>query len=238
MGLEAELSAKQALVLTAGRARVEAGLRLCQAMQDGAFGDKVRSTALVGRHGGDLNEAVRRVLSRFALHYYVRQNLTTELNEDRGICFRLGDGRTHKSLSTGQRNALAISLAVVFSLNRTNSPLGFVCLDDVSSAFDLDNLASDAAIVRTLAYNRDKRHQRQVILATHHDELTTRLMPVLRPPKDRRLKVVEFVDWSRSRGSVVKQWECMPGTGDPAEVLELWEERRRPRSPQNRERTV
>jgi hypothetical protein len=85
-------------------------------------------------------------------------------------------------------------------------PLGFVCLDDVSDAFDLDNLAADASILRMLAYGGSERARRQLILTNHNDELTDRVVPLLLPPKDRTMRVVQLVDSDASGDVEVKQW--------------------------------
>jgi DNA repair exonuclease SbcCD ATPase subunit len=187
----------------------------------------VRRRVLQDQHVTELNRALRRVLSRFALHYSLRRSIEMRPDPTKGIEYHVpdletsSDARTERSFSTGQLNALAISLAIALNLNRHGHPFGFMCFDDVSSAFDLDNLACDAAVIRALAYGPDPARRRQVILATHHDELTTRLLPLLRPPRGHRLKVVQFTDWSRSAGAQVEQWECVAGEGDPEQVVRL-----------------
>ena len=112
------------------------------------------------------------------------------------------------TLSTAQINQVAIAYMLALNQGTEDHPLGFICLDDVSSAFDLQNLAADAHLIRMLAYGNKSGQQRQVFITSHHDEITTRLLPLLLPPRGSKLKIIEFVDWDQKSGPKLKCYEC------------------------------
>ncbi|MCL6449659.1 MAG: hypothetical protein K6U04_16265, partial [Armatimonadetes bacterium] len=68
------------------------------------------------------------------------------------------------TLSTAQINQVAIAYMLALNQGTEDHPLGFICLDDVSSAFDLQNLAADAHLIRMLAYGNKGGQQRQVFI--------------------------------------------------------------------------
>ena len=217
------------------RARLQCFTNLTSRLAAPEFATDVRAALVDSEYSADLDDCVRRIMSRFAVHYHLRRKVETRLGGTSGLTVSLpkgkaAAGRDYRSLSTGQFNALCMAISMVFSLRRPDNPLGFVCLDDVSSAFDLDNLACDAAVIRALAYAEDESQRRQVILATHHDELTDRLLPLLRPPRGKTLKVLHFKDWSRHTGPEIEPWECIAGQAEPEAVIRLWELRHQGRA--------
>lgn len=223
---ERELEEAQTLESEPHVARLRALEELTRQLQTGDLSTQVRMAMLVEEYPDSITSAVRRLLSRFALHPYLRRHVQVGLDQSKGIAVTFGPSgngarRDASTLSTGQHNALCIALSVALSLCRKDSMLGFICLDDVSSALDLGNLACDACLIRSLAYV-DGPERRQVILSTHHDELTTRLLPLLRPPKGRSLKVIEFTDWRMDSGAQFREWRCVEGTADPRATIELW----------------
>ena len=124
-----------------------------------------------------------------------------------GRLLETGDGRPWPDLSTGQKAQLALAWMLAQALVlREQLPHRLLLLDDTSTAFDLGNLARQATWLRQLAYNPDEDHRWQVFLASHHDEMTSRLVQLLRPPPGRRLRILEFTSWSAGRGPEVQAW--------------------------------
>ncbi|MFM2244396.1 MAG: hypothetical protein RL071_470, partial [Pseudomonadota bacterium] len=113
----------------------------------------------------------------------------------------LGDGTNWADASTGQKAQLSLGwmLAQVLTL-RSQLPAQVLILDDTSTAFDQGNLSRQVTWLRQLAYNDDPEQRWQIFLASHHDELTSRLAELLRPPGDRTLRVIDFTGWRPGYG--------------------------------------
>lgn len=107
--------------------------------------------------------------------------------------------------STGQKAQLA--LAVLLGSNALLQhwlPHRLLLLDDVSTALDLTNLAAECALLRKFAYTADGARRRQVVIASHHDQLTHRMFDLLLPPGDYTMREIRITDWSIDRGPTVQ----------------------------------
>lgn len=139
----------------------------------------------------------------------------------------LGDGSTWADASTGQKAQLSLGwmLAQAMALQGV-LPARVLLLDDTSTAFDQGNLARQVTWLRQLAYNDDPKQRWQIFLASHHDELTSRLSELLRPPDGHSLQVLDFTAWTQAEGPAVRSFELRPreqleaDLGAPAQRLE------------------
>jgi hypothetical protein len=146
----------------------------------------------------------------------------------------LGDGTTWADASTGQKAQLSLGwmLAQVLAL-QSQLPARVLLLDDTSTAFDQGNLSRQVTWLRQLAYNDDPDQRWQIFLASHHDELTSRLAEMLRPPGDRTLRVIDFTGWRPGYGPEIKAYHFTgaapttgPQRGDPSTPWTAVEEAR------------
>lgn len=118
-----------------------------------------------------------------------------------GVILRTADQRTWADLSTGQKGQLALGFMLAQALVLGPSlPHRVLMLDDTSTAFDLGNLARQATWLRQLAYNPDPKLRWQIFLASHHEEMTARLVEALRPPPGHEARFVEFNGWTAEEG--------------------------------------
>ncbi len=178
--------------------------------------DYVRKYA--NRHDEGVETQLSNVLNRVLLRFLptpgvfpVRANLS---HDDRSHWTRLEtkDKRSWSVLSTGQKAQLSLAWMMAQALVlRTWLPHRVLILDDTSSAFDLGNLARQATWLRQLAYTDDDEFRWQIFLASHHDEMTTRLVELLHPPPGRSLLVLDFVGWTPEVGPEVVSHELRPG---------------------------
>jgi len=116
---------------------------------------------------------------------------------------RLADGRNSDSLSTGQRAQLGITTMIALNLSSSEILNHRILLfDDITTALDMAQLPRAAVLIRQLAYADSTREafRRQVILSSHHEEMTHRLLDYLLPPPERTLKVVNFIGWDYDNG--------------------------------------
>lgn len=144
--------------------------------------------------------------------------------EDR-FCLIGADGRPWSDFSTGEKAQLALGLMLAYALAlRDTLPAQVLLLDDTSTAFDLGNLVRQASWLRQLAYHPEPQHRWQLIMVSHHDELTSRLVELLAPPGKRTLQVLEFRAFTPGFGPEVasyhsRQLETHRLTGDDPERL-------------------
>ncbi|MEW5944818.1 MAG: AAA family ATPase [bacterium] len=156
---------------------------------------------------------------KFSVNDTIRQEVTIDRKTKRGksgIEIKFRDIGVLNLLSSGQLNTLSMALTLAINYGYDAIPYNVICIDDVSSTVDLNNLAACAALIRSVAYNSDPKYRRQVIISTHHDEMTTRMVPLLLPPryygdrgKDKceyNLKLVEFKGWSKEKGPQVESY--------------------------------
>lgn len=163
----------------------------------------------------DINKMIHRVLQRFRLPQDIQERLRVTLDSRNIMRFSLpaeGGKPARNAFSTfsiSQLNqaGIAFMLALNIGAGRMH-PLGFICFDDVSAALDPVNLAANALLFRSLAYE-ERGPKKQLIITSHHDDITTRLLPLLLPPPGCRMKVVEFLSWSEEKGTHVKCHEVI-----------------------------
>lgn len=139
-------------------------------------------------------------------------------------CYRFGDGfaeqvgidddfqvrvgsagrrSSFRSLSRSQQAAVATTQALALNLALPDPPIGFVCIDDLSDSFDLGNLTAGSLLLRTVAYGPETQ-RRQILLSSHDELVTERLIPLLLPPAERSMKVVELIDGAPPRVVVIQ----------------------------------
>jgi len=152
----------------------------------------------------------------------------------------LADGRRLDAhCSTGQRAQLALAfLLATNALIQRWLPHRVLLLDDVSTALDLTNLAAECALLRKFAYTTNPHRKRQIVIASHHDQLTHRLFDLLIPPEGFTMREIRLVDWTLEEGPTVEPAMIKPtraATDDTrrelAERLGAIFRDRRPRSP-------
>lgn len=169
---------------------------------------RLRAEAVTRRYSEPIDTAMRRVLAGYAHREDFSHGAHARFDKQGYFRVSVGDekGSTGiSSLSRSQLTSIAFSLAVAANLGQPDPPLGFLCLDDVSDAFDLNNLAADACMLRMLAYGTG-RTRRQLVLTNHSDELTDRLVPLLLPPNGRSMRIVQLV--GQPAGDIkIKQWK-------------------------------
>ncbi|MDN5862655.1 MAG: hypothetical protein L0H19_04315, partial [Salinisphaera sp.] len=126
--------------------------------------------------------------------------------EVQGYQLQTRDGRPSHVFSTGQKGqvALAYMLAQALLL-RAELPHRVLVLDDTSTAFDLGNIVRQATWLRQLAYSAKAQYRWQIFVASHHEELTNRLIELLVPPEGRELRLIRFLRWSPETGPEIEQ---------------------------------
>ncbi|MFC1315965.1 MAG: AAA family ATPase [gamma proteobacterium symbiont of Ctena orbiculata] len=104
-------------------------------------------------------------------------------------------------LSTGQKSQLAICWTINLNLALSNK-LGHrvIGFDDFTTSLDMNQLIPAAILLRKLAYTDDEDSKRQVIVTSHHEDLTNRLLDFLLPPNGSKMKVIQFEDWNPNSG--------------------------------------
>jgi len=163
----------------------------------------------------DINKMITRILHRFRLPRDIQERLRITLDSRNIMRFTLPEEdnkparNAFSTFSTSQLNQAGIAFLIALNIGAGRKhPLDFICFDDVSAALDPVNLAASAMLFRSLAY--DKRGpKRQLIITSHHDDITTRLLPLLLPPLGCRMKVVEYLSWSEEKGAQVKCHEVV-----------------------------
>lgn len=159
----------------------------------------VRARLSRGLFQRKFNEVTRAVLATYDHHDRVRRGLNVDFSSDGALQVRVKKDGAHPSLATGpsslsrsQLISVSFALAIAANLGQEQPPIGFICLDDIADALDVDNLAAEATLLRRLAYSSDAR--RQIIITSHNRELTDRLVPLLLPPPGRKMRVVEVTE--------------------------------------------
>lgn len=135
----------------------------------------------------------------------------------------LKDGRGYTSLSTGQK--VQLGLALMFSLNMALDsllPHDIIALDDATTALDMAQLPRMAVLLRQMAYQPTdglsvRIPRRQLFIASHHEDLTNRLLDYLIPPENRSLHILNFTNWEPSRGPEIEVLKVEPAFAASAE---------------------
>lgn len=81
-------------------------------------------------------------------------------------------------------------------------------LDDFTTAVDLAQIPRVALLLRRLTYAAPEGSRRQIIVSTHHEDLTNRLLELLAPPPGEKLRAIQFVGWTAQRGPVTETYEA------------------------------
>ncbi len=132
-------------------------------------------------------------------------------NNGRGINwgFRTNSGVMFDDLSTGQKSQLAIcwtiNLNLVLTKRLGHKVIGF---DDFTTSLDMNQMIPASVLLRKLAYaDESDTSKRQVIITSHHEDLTNRLLDFLLPPEGKTMKVIQFEDWSVNNGPSYKCYD-------------------------------
>lgn len=116
--------------------------------------------------------------------------------------FITSNGVKFGDLSTGQKTQLAICWTINLNLALTDTlkhrVIGF---DDFTTSLDMNQLIPAAVLLRKMAYAEpNAKFKRQVIVTSHHEDLTNRLLDLLLPPNGCKMRVIQFDDWSPITG--------------------------------------
>ncbi|MGU7781349.1 AAA family ATPase [Burkholderia sp. PU8-34] len=120
-------------------------------------------------------------------------------------------GPEYAGLSTGQKTQLAVcwTVCLCYALReRITHPI--VAFDDFTTALDMGQLIPAAGILRQLAYCEAEEYRRQIIVTSHHEDLTNRLLDYLLPPEGRTMKVIEMLEWTPTFGPEMQVYDVKP----------------------------
>lgn len=154
-------------------------------------------------HVRSLEDSLNQIIRRFR---WVEGILPIQLKKQSGQGWsqHAESGIGHGSLSTGQQSLIVMATTLALNLLFEDLlPHRVVLLDDVTTSLDLGQLTRSAILFRQLAYGSGLNAQesrRQLILSSHHEDMTNRLLDFLMPPPGCRLRIVRFEGWSRSDG--------------------------------------
>lgn len=169
-----------------------------------------------------LADLINSILPRFRLvqgilPVHIKTSEKGTRNNKKGTWeFVTADGRTFTSLSTGQQSQLALALILGLNISLDISYLGhgIIALDDTTTSFDMSQLPREAALLRQIAYGAGEEEsdklKRQLFIASHHEDLTHRLIDFLIPPEGKKMHILDFVDWSPENGPTIEQYEMEP----------------------------
>ncbi len=122
--------------------------------------------------------------------------------------FKTSSDVKFEDLSTGQKSQLAICWTINLNLAMAEQlghrVMGF---DDFTTSLDMNQLIPAAVLLRKLAYaDASDSWKRQIIVTSHHEDLTNRLLDFLLPPQGMLMKVIQFEDWLPETGP---QFNCL-----------------------------
>jgi hypothetical protein len=123
--------------------------------------------------------------------------------------------------SNGQRNQLGFLtlLALHFGL-RTTYNSRVLCLDEITSSFDLSQIPRLALLLRQIAYaTADSEFQRRIFIAGHNEEFNQRLAELLTPPDGRKLRIIRFTGYSKAGGPTMESQLMQPSLKFDSERL-------------------
>ncbi len=196
------------------------------------MGDLDRAAGIRPESVRELTEFVNRV----SKHHFRSTQVTWDIKLDKDqrslvpaarVMASTADEISLAGASTGERTIAGICLTVALHLileDRVGHRV--LVFDDFTTAFDLAQLPAVALLLRKLAWNSTKR--RKLVLSSHHEEITNRLLEVLAPPGGETLRVLQFqpvqdVEMHASGGRVETyeaQGESGAGQGDGAPTAE------------------
>ncbi|MFP3588527.1 AAA family ATPase [Paraburkholderia sp. SIMBA_055] len=124
-------------------------------------------------------------------------------------------GVDYQGLSTGQKTQLAVCWSVCLSYALRDSLVApVIAFDDFTTALDLGQLIPAAGILRQLAYSSSTEYQRQVIVTSHHEDMTNRLVDYLVPPAGKSMKVIHIDEWTTSDGPDMQVYNARRATNE------------------------
>ncbi|MFM0179035.1 hypothetical protein PQR52_11245 [Paraburkholderia aspalathi] len=124
-------------------------------------------------------------------------------------------GVAYQGLSTGQKTQTAVcwSVCLSYALRETLvSPI--IAFDDFTTSLDMGQLIPAAGILRQLAYSSSPAYRRQVIVTSHHEEMTNRLVDYLLPPTGKSMKVIQFDEWTTANGPSMQVYNARTSTNE------------------------
>lgn len=135
------------------------------------------------------------------LHYELCTSKSKELN--------------YFNLSTGQKAQLLICWTIGLNYSLAHRlPHRVIMFDDITTSLDMAQLLPAALLFRKIAYSDDEDTQRQVILTSHHEDLTNKLLDHLMPPPGKRMKVISFKEWTLADGPQYTIYDIQPEQQD------------------------
>lgn len=117
----------------------------------------------------------------------------------------------YANLSTGQKTQLSICWRIGLNYSLAYLiPHRILMFDDITTSLDMAQILPIAYILRKMAYTEDKESHRQVILTSHNEDLTNKLIDYLMPPSGKRLKVISFNEWTLDNGPKYTVYDINP----------------------------
>jgi hypothetical protein len=123
--------------------------------------------------------------------------------------------------SNGQRNQLGLLmlLSLHFGLRATYHSR-VLCLDEITSSFDLSQLPRLALLLRQIAYAPiGSEFQRRIFIAGHNEEYNQRLAGLLTPPHGRKLRILRFTGYDVFKGPTIESQLMQPALAFEVERL-------------------
>lgn len=169
-----------------------------------------------------VSAAIERTISVIFEHFVVagleesKEKIKVDITPDRKLEIFFSDNRGLQHFSTGQKAQTALAwLLAANALIQKWMPHRLLLLDDISTALDLTNLAAESVLLRKFAYakdkdGKDKERKRQIIIASHHDQLTHRMFDLLLPPQGFTMREIRLVDWNFEKGPDVNEYAIKP----------------------------
>ncbi len=127
------------------------------------------------------------------------KNIGTKKTPKYSIVSESGNKLNFSDLSTGQKSQIAIGWVIGLNyLLRDKIPHNVIMFDDITTSLDLSQLIPASILFRKMAYSNV--NNRQVIISSHHEDLTNRFIDFLMPPPEKTMKIIYFEEWSFSDG--------------------------------------
>ena len=95
-----------------------------------------------------------------------------------------------------------------------------LCLDEITSSFDLSQIPRLALLLRQISYApENSEFQRRIFIAGHNEEFNQRLAELLTPPEGRKLRIIRFTGYSNVGGPTMESQLMQPSLKFDAERL-------------------
>lgn len=138
------------------------------------------------------------------------------------LALQVGEpSRDVSQTSSGQRSqvGLLMFLALHYGL-RTTYPGRVICLDEITSSFDLGQLPRLALLMRQIAYAPSTSpFRRRIFLASHNEEFSQRLAELLTPPEGNSLRILRFTGYDSTAGPTIEPYLQHPAA--PFDIKQL-----------------